>query len=54
MLHSAEALPAGDIAKPNITLHAKWFYMSFHSKDPAKYLESGRRLQDENLKSVAK
>jgi hypothetical protein len=37
----AEALPAGDMQLPNMVLQLEWFYMSFHSEDQAKYVESG-------------
>ena len=39
---------------PNQALQLEWFYMSFHKEDRAKYLESGRHLADEMLKSLAK
>jgi hypothetical protein len=38
----AEALPAvGDMQPPNKALQLEWLYMSFHSKDHAKYIERG-------------
>ncbi len=49
----AEALPAGDIHPPNKALQLEWFYMSFHKEDMVKYVESGQRLSDETLESVA-
>jgi hypothetical protein len=49
----AEALPAGDMQPPNKVLQLKWFYMSFHSKDCAKYVESGQCLSNEMLESAA-
>jgi hypothetical protein len=49
----AEALPAGDMQPPNKALQLEWFYMSFHSKDHTKYVESRRCLSDETLESVA-
>jgi hypothetical protein len=49
----AEALPAGDMQPPNKALQLKWFYMSFHSNDCAKYVASGCRLCDKMLESVA-
>ncbi len=53
MLHSAEALPAGDMPAPNNALKIEWFYMSFHQEDPNRYLESGQRLCDETLATVS-
>ena len=38
---------------PDQALQLKWFYMSFHKEDRAKYVESGRRLIEEMLKSLA-
>jgi hypothetical protein len=49
----AEALPAGDMHPPNQALQLEWFYMSFHQEDRAKYMESGRRLIEETLESLA-
>jgi hypothetical protein len=53
MICTAEALPAGDMQPPNKALQLKWFYLSFHSEDSAKYVESGQHLCDEMLESVA-
>jgi hypothetical protein len=49
MICTAEALPAGDVQPPNKALQLKWFYMSFHSEDHAKYVESGQHLCNETL-----
>ncbi len=49
----AEALPVGDMHPPNQALQLEWFYMSFHKEDRAKYLESGQRLFEEMLESLA-
>jgi hypothetical protein len=46
-------LPAGDMHPPNKALQLEWFYMYFHKEDRAKYVESGRHLSNEMLKSVA-
>jgi hypothetical protein len=54
MIRMAEALPAGDMHPPNQALQLEWFYMSFHKEDGAKYVESGRRLFEETLESLAK
>jgi hypothetical protein len=54
MLCSAEALPAGDMPAPNDALKIEWFYMSFHQEDRNRYIESGRRLCNETLATVAK
>ena len=53
MIRMAAALPAGDMHPPNQALQLEWFYMSFHKEDRAKYVESGQRLADETLKSLA-
>jgi hypothetical protein len=52
MIRTAEALPAGDMHPPNQALQLEWFYMSFHKEDRAKYIESGRHLFEEMLKSL--
>jgi hypothetical protein len=38
---------------PNNALKIEWFYMSFHQEDRNPYLESGQRLWDETLATVA-
>jgi hypothetical protein len=48
MICTAEALPAGDMHPPN-----KALLPLFHSEDRAKYIESGQRLSNEMLESVA-
>jgi hypothetical protein len=53
MIWTVAALPAGDMHPPNQALQLEWFYMSFHTEDRAKYVESGQRLADEMLKSLA-
>jgi hypothetical protein len=53
MFQTAEALPAGDMHPPNQVLQLEWFYMSFHQEDRAKYVESGQRLIEETLESLA-
>jgi hypothetical protein len=52
MLCSAKALLAGDMPAPNNALKIG-FYMSFHQEDRTWYLESGQRLCDETLATVA-
>jgi hypothetical protein len=52
MIWTAEALPSGDMHPPNKALQLEWFYMSFHKEDGAKYVESGRRLNNEMLDSI--
>ncbi len=54
MLCSAEALLAGDMPAPNDALKIEWFYMSFHQEDRTWYLESGQRLCNKTLATVAK
>ncbi len=53
MIRTAEALPARGMQPPNKVLQLEWFYMSFHSEDHAKYVESGQCLCDEMLESDA-
>jgi hypothetical protein len=53
MIRTAEALRAGDMHPPNQALQLEWFYMSFHQEDRAKYVESGWRLIEETLESLA-
>ncbi len=53
MICMAEALPVGDKQSPNTALQLEWFYMSFHSEDWAKYVESGQRFSKKMLESVA-
>jgi hypothetical protein len=54
MIRMAAALPARDMHPPNQALQLEWFYTSFHKEDRAKYVESGQRLADETLESLAK
>jgi hypothetical protein len=53
MIRMAEALPVGDMHPPNQELQLEWFYMSLHQEDRAKYVESGQRLIEETLESLA-
>jgi hypothetical protein len=53
MLQNAELLPKGDLATPNSALQVEWFYMSFHKSDCSEYVQSGRRLVDETLTTLA-
>jgi hypothetical protein len=53
MIRTAEALPAGEMHPPKQALQLEWFHMSFHKEDRAKYVESGRRLFEETLESLA-
>ncbi len=52
MIRTAEALPMGDMQPANKALQLKWFYMSFHAKDRAKYVKSSQRLSNKTLESV--
>lgn len=45
-------LPAGNIADPSDELLVEWLYMSYHHNDRAKYVESGKCLDDETLDSL--
>jgi hypothetical protein len=38
---------------PNKALQLEWLYMSFHSEDRTKYVESGQRPCNKSLESVA-
>ncbi len=53
MLQIVELLPEGDIASPNAAQQVEWFYMSFHKSDCSEYVQSGRRLCDESLTTLA-
>jgi hypothetical protein len=50
MICTAEALPVEDMQLPNKqALQLKWFYMSFHYEDSAKYVEMGNILAKRRL-----
>ena len=46
-------LPAGNIKTPNTQLQKEWFYMTFHKSDCAKYVQSGRKLRNKMLQTLA-
>ena len=54
MLHISELFPARDIPPPNAALQVERFYMSFHCSDCSEYVQSGQKLIDEMLDSLAK
>jgi len=47
MVRISQLLPAGNIADPSDALQVQWLYMSYHPTDRAKYVESGKVLDDE-------
>jgi hypothetical protein len=53
MLHVSGLLPAGNIKTPGASLHVEWFYMIFHKSDRAEYVQSGQKLHDETLQTLA-
>jgi hypothetical protein len=48
----SKLLPAGNIADPSTLLQVQWLYMSYHRLDRAKYVESGKVLDNETLESL--
>ncbi len=46
-------LSAGNIEMPNAQLQVEWFYMTFHKSDCTEYLQSGRKLRNKMLQSLA-
>jgi hypothetical protein len=46
-------LSKGDIPMPNKQLQVEWFYMTFHKSDHVEYVQSGCKLRDETLQTVA-
>jgi hypothetical protein len=45
--------PAGNIETPNAQLQVEWFYMTFHKSDCAEYVQSGHKLCNEMLQTLA-
>ncbi len=52
-MHVASLLPEGNIPMPNKQLQVEWFYMTFHKSDCMEYVQSGRKLCNETLHTVA-
>ena len=46
-------LPVGNIEMPNMQLQVEWFYMTFHKSDCTEYLQSGHKLHDKTLQTLA-
>ncbi len=46
-------LPEGNIPMPNAQLQVKWFYMTFHKSDCTEYVQSGCRLSNKMLQTIA-
>ncbi len=49
----ADLLPKGDIPMPTKQLQVEWFYMTFHKSDCVEYVQSGCKLSDETLQTIA-
>jgi hypothetical protein len=52
-MHIAGLLPEGNILMPNKQLHVEWFHMTFHKSDHVEYVQSGRKLSNETLQTIA-
>jgi hypothetical protein len=46
-------LPEGDIPMPNKQLQIEWFHMTFYKSDRAEYVQSGHKLSNKTLQTVA-
>jgi hypothetical protein len=53
MLHTAKALPAGDIPKPLDVLALQWYYMLLHKNNRNKFI-AGKKLETKMLESITK
>ncbi len=53
MLHVLGVLPADDIKTPGASLQVEWLYMTFHKSDHAEYMQSGQKLRDKTLQTLA-
>ena len=45
-------MPEGNIADPSAALQVQWLYMSYHRLDRAKYVKSGKVLENETLETL--
>ena len=52
MVRISKMLPQGNIADPTPALQVQWLYMSYHQKDRAKYVGSGKVLETETLETL--
>jgi hypothetical protein len=52
-MRAAGLLPEGNIPMPNEQLQVEWFYMTIHKSDHLEYVQSGRRLSNKMLQTVA-
>ncbi len=48
MVCTSELLPPGNIANLSNELLVQWLYMSYHHTDRQRFVESGKRLEDES------
>jgi hypothetical protein len=46
-------LPVGDIETPRASLQVEWFYVTFHKSDRVEYMQSGQKLHDKTLQTLA-
>jgi hypothetical protein len=53
MMHVAGLLPEGNLPMPNKQLQVEWFYMTFHKSDCMEYMQTGRKLSNVMLQTVA-
>ncbi len=52
-MHVTGLLPEGNIPAPNEQLQVEWFYMTFHKSDSTEYVQSGHKLSEEMLQTIA-
>jgi hypothetical protein len=53
MMRVTGLLPKGNIPMPNKQLQVEWFNFTFHKSDCVEYVQSGRKLSNEMLQTVA-
>ncbi len=49
----AGLLPKGNILMPNKQLQMEWFYMTFQKSDRVEYVQSGCKLSNKMLQTIA-
>ena len=52
-MHVTGLLPMGNILMPNAQLQVEWFYMTFHKSDCTEYVQSGCKLCNKALQTLA-
>ncbi len=53
MMRVAGLPPTGNIKMPNAQLQVEWFYMTFHKSDCKEYVQSGHKIRNEILQTLA-